>query len=140
MVSITCKIEINAPVASVWSIISDLDSEPKFWKGTKSVENMGKDGAYVIRKVTLAFQDKVCEQRVRLEPPTSVMTEFTRGIIKGTKAARISAGGGSTSTLTVMWDIAMTGMMSVFTPVITRHVRSGTEAALEAIKKEAESQ
>jgi len=33
MAIIDTSIDINAPVDKVWDIISDLDNEPKFWKG-----------------------------------------------------------------------------------------------------------
>ena len=139
MATIESEIAIAAPGRRVWEIISDLDSEPRFWRGTKSVENRGTDGDTIVRNITLAFQDRVCGQRVRLEPPTSVIAEFTHGIIRGSKLERIRPDGESAARLAVTWEIAMTGLMSMFTPVITRHVKSGTEAALEAIKREAES-
>jgi len=33
--TIDVSIDINAPIDKVWDIVSDLDYEPKFWKGTK---------------------------------------------------------------------------------------------------------
>jgi len=35
MAIIDTSIGINAPGDRVWDIISDLDNEPKFWRGTK---------------------------------------------------------------------------------------------------------
>ncbi len=35
MATIGVQIEINATIDKVWEVISDIDSEPKFWKGTK---------------------------------------------------------------------------------------------------------
>lgn len=138
MAVIQSQIVIGAPVSRVWEIVSDLDSEPKFWRGTKSIKNMGREGNVVEREITLAFRDKVCGQRVTLDPQKSITAEFTHGIIKGSKVVQISENGASTQ-ISVVWDIAMTGLMSMFTSVITRHVRSGTDMALEAIKAEAES-
>ena len=140
MAIIECEIVINSPVLTVWEIISDLDSEPKFWKGTKSITNKHKDGNKITREIVLAFRDSVCEQLVTLDAPTKITTNFTRGIIKGSKIIQIMQHDNSTVRLIVIWDIAMTGMMSIFTSIITRHVRSGTESALEAIKIKAESQ
>ncbi|HIH45539.1 MAG TPA: SRPBCC family protein, partial [Candidatus Nitrosotenuis sp.] len=37
MATIESSITINASADKVWEIVSDLDSEPKFWKGTKSI-------------------------------------------------------------------------------------------------------
>ena len=57
MVQIQASIEIDAPVDKVWDIISDLDSEPKFWRGTKEVRNISKEGNTITREVTIAFKD-----------------------------------------------------------------------------------
>lgn len=138
MTIIQNNITIDAPASKVWDLVSDLDSEPKFWKGTKSITNKSKDGNVINREITLAFRDKVCGQRITLEPPKTITAEFTHGIIKGSKVMQIIKDGTSTR-LDVTWDIAMTGIMSMFTSVITRHVKSGTDMALEAIKAEAES-
>ncbi len=35
MAIIDASVDINASVDKVWDIISDLDGEPKFWKGIK---------------------------------------------------------------------------------------------------------
>ncbi len=47
MVSVT-KIEVSTKIKStvdkVWGIISDIDNETKYWKGTKEIHNISKDG------------------------------------------------------------------------------------------------
>jgi len=40
--------------------------------------------------------------------------------------------------LEAIWDVKLSGMMSMFTGMIKKHVKSGTEQALQAIKSEAE--
>ena len=37
-----------------------------------------------------------------------------------------------------MWDVKLSGMMGMFTGMIKKHIKSGTEQALQAIKKEVE--
>jgi len=37
MATIEVEVEINATVDKVWDVVSDIDNEPKFWKGTKEV-------------------------------------------------------------------------------------------------------
>ena len=37
MAIIESSIKIDAPSKTVWDLVSDLDAEPKYWKGTKSV-------------------------------------------------------------------------------------------------------
>ena len=42
MAIIEVELEIDATVDKVWEIVSDIDNEPKFWKGTKEVRNLSK--------------------------------------------------------------------------------------------------
>lgn len=137
MAAIKAEIRINAPVDRVWEIISDLDSEPKFWKGTKSIKNISKKDNQIIREITIAFRDKKCMQKVSLFPKKSVEAAFTEGIILGTKSLKIIPGETHT-TLEAIWDIKVTGMIGMFAGMIKKHIKSGTEQALEGIKKEAE--
>ena len=50
MVTIEVSVEISAPIDKVWDIVSDIDNEPKFWKGTKEVRNISKDGDKIIQR------------------------------------------------------------------------------------------
>ena len=40
MAKIEAVIDINSTIDNVWNIISDIDNEPKFWKGTKEVNDL----------------------------------------------------------------------------------------------------
>ena len=44
MATIVVQTEINATVERVWEVISDIDNEPKFWKGTKEVKTLSTEG------------------------------------------------------------------------------------------------
>ncbi len=134
---IEASVRINAPADRVWEIISDIDNEPKFWKGTKSVRNISRESNMVVREVTIAFKDKKCMQEVVLEPKRRIRATFTKGIIKGTKTVEMSSDGNVV--LSARWDIALSGMMGLFSGMISKHIRSGTEQALDLIKKAAES-
>lgn len=137
MAEIQASIEINAPLDKVWNIISDLDSEPKFWKGTKEVRNISKEGNKVNREVTIAFKDSKCMQTVTIYPKEKIHVQFTEGIIQGTKTMEISTQGEKTK-IEAIWDIKLSGMMGMFTGMIKKHIQSGTEQALQSIKEEIE--
>ncbi len=137
MAQITAALEIDAPVDKVWSIISDVDSEPKFWKGTKEVRNISKEGNTITREVTIAFKDSKCMQTVTLYPKEKIHIQFTKGIIDGTKVITLTPSGNKTKIETV-WDIKLSGMMGMFTGMVKKHIQSGTEQALESIKKESQ--
>ncbi len=137
MVQIQASVQIDVPVDKVWNIVSDLDSEPKFWRGTKEVRNISKDGNTVTREVTIAFKDSKCMQTVTIYPKEKIQIQFTKGIIEGTKTLTLVEQDGKTR-LDVLWDMKLTGMMGMFTGMIKKHIQSGSEQALESIKQEAQ--
>ena len=137
MALIESSIEINAPMDKVWDIVSDIDNEPKFWKGTKETRNISREENRVKREITIAFRDQKCLQDVRLHPKEKIEAVFTKGIIDGTKIINLIAKDGKTI-LETRWNIKLTGMMGMFTGMIKNHIKSGTEQALQNIKEEAE--
>ena len=139
MASIEVETEINATPEMVWEIVSDIDNEPKFWKGTKEVRNISKQDGKVIREITIAFRDQKCMQEVTIEPKNRIHAVFTEGIIDGTKTMTLKPDDQKT-TLEVVWEMKLTGMMGMFTGMIKKHIKSGTEQAIDSIRKEVESQ
>lgn len=137
MATIQVKVQINAPVEKVWDVVSDIDNEPKFWRGTKEVRNISKSENIVNREVTIAFRDQKCMQEVTIEPKERIHAKFTKGIINGEKIVSLIPEGNSTI-LQTDWDIKLTGMMGMFTGMIKKHIKSGTEQAMQSIKEEIE--
>jgi ribosome-associated toxin RatA of RatAB toxin-antitoxin module len=137
MTTIEASVMINAAAEKVWELVSDIDNEPKFWKGTKSIRNISKGGNVVTREVTIAFKDSKCMQTVTLYPKQKIVGQFTEGILNGTKTITLVPQQDQTR-LEAVWDIKLSGMMGMFTGMVKKHIKSGTEQALEAIKQEVE--
>jgi len=137
MTTIEASVTIDAPADKVWDLVSDIDNEPKFWKGTKSIRNISKEGNIVTREVTIAFKDSKCMQTVVLYPKEKIIGEFTAGILIGTKTISLTPQENQTR-LDVAWDIKLSGMMGMFTGMVKKHIKSGTEQALQSIKQEVE--
>ena len=137
MALIEISTEINAPSDKVWDIISDLDNETKYWKGTKQIRNISKEGNKITREITLVFRDSKCMQEITLSPKEKIEAIFTDGLLKGTKTIILKPKERGVS-LEAVWDIKLSGMMGVFTGMVKKHIRNGTEQALQSIKEEAE--
>jgi len=137
MATIEVEVEIDASIDKVWDVVSDIDNEPKFWKGTKEVRNISKEGDTINREVTIAFRDQKCLQEVKIYPKEKIHAKFTKGIIDGEKIVSLVEKNEKT-TLTTFWDIRLTGMMGMFTGMIKKHIKSGTEQAMQSIKEEIE--
>ena len=144
MVAVRSEVAIKAPPESVWGIISDLDGEPRYWKGTTAIRNVSSSGNTVTREITIAFRGKKCMQVVTVHPMERIEAAFTEGIMRGTKTLRIRAADGKAgkgegpTVLQAEWDISLAGMPGILGGVVGRHIRGGTEQALAAIKSEAE--
>ncbi len=138
MATIQVSVDISAPREKVWEVVSDIDNEPKFWKGTKEVRNISREGNVINREITIAFRDQKCKQRVTLVPQEKIIALFTEGIIKGTKTILLKEENGKTN-LEAIWEISLSGMMGMFTGMIKKHIKKGTEQALQSIKNEVEA-
>ena len=137
MATIEVKVKINAPAEKVWAVVSDIDNEPKFWKGTKEVRNISKNENTVEREITIAFRDQKCMQQVTLDPMKQIHAKFTKGVLNGEKIVSLISEGDETILQTI-WDVKLTGMMGMFTGMIKNHIKSGTEQAMQKIKEEIE--
>ena len=138
MTIINSTIDINSSIEKVWNIISDLDNEPKFWKGTKETKIISRDGNIVTREIIIAFRDSKCMQTITIQPKEKIHAKFTKGIIKGSKTINLMSKKDGCM-LDAKWDIKMSGLAGMFTGMVSKHIRGGTEQALELIKQEAES-
>ncbi len=128
---------VNAPLEKVWNIVSDLDNEPKYWRGTKEIRNISKDENKITREITLVFRDSKCIQEVVLSPKEKIEAVFTDGILKGTKTINLKQAENGVY-LEAIWDIKLSGMMGMFTGMVKKHIKNGTEQAIQSIKEEAE--
>ena len=138
MAEIKTSVIINSSQEKVWNVISDIDNEPKFWKGTKEVKNISKDGNHISREITIAFRDQKCLQEVTIIPKESIKAVFTKGVIVGEKILTLKNMNNSCE-LEAVWDVKLSGKMGMFTGIIKKHIKSGTEQALQEIKKDVEN-
>ncbi|MGB8935894.1 MAG: SRPBCC family protein, partial [Candidatus Nitrosopolaris sp.] len=85
MVLIHLSRDVTATFDSVWNVISDIDREPEFWHGTKSIKNISKTENTVEREVVIAFRNSKCREIVRLDNKKSINIEIIEGPIRGRK-------------------------------------------------------
>jgi hypothetical protein len=137
MAIIVVQTKVNSTVEKVWEVISDIDSEPRFWKGTKEVKTLSKEGNIIKREITITFRDQKCLQEIQLKPKEEIKATFTKGVLNGTKIITLIPKN-NTVILETVWDIKLSGKMNMFTAIIKNHIKSGTEQAMKSIKEEIE--
>jgi carbon monoxide dehydrogenase subunit G len=133
MITISASREMSAPLDRIWNVVADVDNEPKYWRGTKTVKNISKAGNKIEREVTIAFKDSVV-----LNPKKSVEIMITEGPIKGTKTVVLNPSDNHKTRIDVVWNIKLTGFLGMFTGMVKRHIAKGTDEALARIAKAVE--
>ena len=135
MIAIQVSRELAAPLDKVWEIVADVDREPEFWYGTKSIKNTKKIGKIIEREVVISFRNSICKEIVTLDPKKSVKISIIDGPMKGTKNIMINEVGNNKTRIDVEWDIKLAGFLGMFTRMVKKHISEGTEEALERISK-----
>ena len=138
MVRINASRNVSAPLDRIWDIVADVDNEPQYWHGTKTVRNISKTGNKIDREVTIAFKDSKCRETVMLNPKKSIEIMMTDGPIKGTKVVTLSQLDSLNTRIDVVWNIKLAGFLGMFTSMVKKHIAEGTEDALVRIEKAAE--
>ena len=138
MITVNASREMSAPVDRIWNIVADVDNEPKYWRGTKTVKNISKVENKIEREVTIAFKDSKCRQTVLLTPKKSVEIMITQGLIRGTKTVLLDPLDNHKTRIDVVWNVKLTGFLGLFTGVVKRHIAEGTDEALFRISKAVE--
>jgi hypothetical protein len=128
------SVEISASRDRVWEIISDIDHEPDYWWGTRSVKNISRDGNIIVREIYQRFSNRLIQQKVTLRPKTVIEIDYLKGITQGTKHLRLTSRIENSQELVAEWNIRFTGSYRLASPFIARHVRKGTREALQRIK------
>lgn len=136
--TINASREISASIDRIWNVVADVDNEPKYWHGTKTVNNISKDNNKIEREVTIAFKDSKCRQTVLLNPNKSVEIIITQGPIKGTKTITLHPLDNYKTRIDVVWKIKLTGFLAVFTGMVKGHISKGTDEALVRIAEAVE--
>jgi ribosome-associated toxin RatA of RatAB toxin-antitoxin module len=135
MVLIHASRIMAASIDRVWDVISDIDRDPDFWRGTRQIKNISKTGNTVEREVVIAFRNSVCREIVILDPKKSINIEIMEGPIKGKKTIALSNIENNSTRIDVEWNIKINGLFVIFTQIIKKHILSGTQEALERISK-----
>jgi hypothetical protein len=136
MVIIHIVREIPAPGDKVWSIISNLDKEPSYWHGMKSIRNMARADTNIIeREVTISYRNSKCRETVILNPKHSIEVKITEGPIHGSKTIKLNYMEQDKTIIDVLWNIKLVGLLEVFTLIVERYIAKQTEKALEGIAR-----
>jgi len=138
MTIISANKEIKVPVERIWNIVSDVDNDPQYWHGTRSIKNIKKEGNRIERETTIAFKESRCKEIITLEEKDKIILEITEGPVLGKKTIYLERLDENSTKVNVIWDIHMKGSLRLFTFMIKKHILKGTNEALSRIAEKAE--
>ena len=133
MITFHVSKEIDTSLDEIWNLVSDIDREPEFWHGTKSIKNIRKDGNVVERETVIAFRNAVCKEIVTLDAKNSVKKKILNGPITGTKDIKITPLAANKTRVDVQWNITVRGFFGLFRGRVKKHISQGTRDALDRI-------
>jgi carbon monoxide dehydrogenase subunit G len=136
--------EISAPVDQVWSIVSDIDNETKYWPTFKAIKNIDKTGNTTEREVTLIagpLGDTKTRQFVTVNPERfMVETNLTEGPVTGTRVLTLSpsAENNTKTEINALWEVDLSGIPILGRGFAKDGITGTTEEALGKIAQAVE--
>lgn len=121
----------------MWEVVSDVDSEPRYYPGLNSVRNISRNGNVIEREVTVGFRDSRGKQTVMLNPKRSVEVIMKEGVMTGTRTVTLTPLDGGTR-IDISWDIEVPGVPALFRGNVKNRIAKGTEEALDRIARAAQ--
>jgi hypothetical protein len=135
MTEINASRDIPAPLDRVWEIVSDVDSEPRYWRDLHSIYNISRNDNIIEREVTVGFRDTKSRQIVELRPKKSIEVTLTEGPMTGNRVITLIPSSNKTTRVNVSWDVKLSGIPLLFRGVVRERIVEGTEEALDRIAR-----
>jgi uncharacterized protein YndB with AHSA1/START domain len=144
--------EISAPKDQVWSIVSNIDNETKYWSTFKAIKNINTTAINMTantteREVTLVtgpLGETITHQFVTVNPEQFVVqTNITEGPVTGIRTLTLSPSSSSTNNanatkIDVFWNVDMSGIPIFGRGFAKDGIMRTTEEALSRIAAEVE--
>jgi uncharacterized protein YndB with AHSA1/START domain len=136
--------EISAPIDKVWSIISKVDNETKYWPTFKAIKNINKTDNTTEREVTIAAGpqgDTKTHQFVTVNPEQfEVETNITEGPVTGSRILTLSssAGNNTSAKIDAIWEVDLSGIPILGRGFAKDGITRTTEEALGKIAQAVE--
>lgn len=135
MVENNASCEMPAPLVRVWDVVSDVDSEPRYWRDLHSIYNISMNGNVIERKVTVGFRNLKGRQIVELSPKKSIEMTLTDGPMTGNRIITLIPFSDKATRVDVSWDVKLSGIPLLFRGVVRERIAEGTAEALDRIAR-----
>src|SRR5918912_769247 len=141
--------EVYAPIGKVWSVVSGVDNETKYWSTFKAIKNINMTAINMTantteREVAIAtgpFGETITHQFVTVNPEKFVVeTNITQGPVTGTRTLTLSPSSSNSNATRIdaFWNVDMSGIPIFGRGFAKDGIMRTTEEALNNIAAEVE--
>ncbi|AWR96743.1 SRPBCC family protein [Acidianus sulfidivorans JP7] len=115
----------------VWKITSDINSIPKYWKGTRELNVKQISKNVYEGSIRFAFPSTGRVKIIINEADKTLTFQYLSGPIKGFNVVKVSK-----NQISSKWEVSMSLLLKIFEKRNAEHFKLGTEHALERIIEE----
>lgn len=140
VVSIKASVVVRASSERVWSIVSDIDREPEFWKGLNSAKVTKREGSVIEREVDVGFMGHSGHQIIKLDRDNlTIEVEMTNGPLIGSRTMKlVPLQNGANTRLEASWNFSFSKVPIFARGFVKSQIENVTKNALEKIALESQ--
>ena len=138
-ISFSVSRAISAPVDEVWNVISNAENDTRYWPDLITMKNIDKNTIERVVTISLGPQNNTSHQLVSIYPgQMKIETNFTEGLITGTKTLKLEPIYEDKSEVRVTWNFDFSSGLNVSRGTAEAHLKQTTVDAVQRIAKAAE--
>ena len=139
-ISFSVSRAISAPVDKVWEVISNVENETQYLPVVEPMKNIDKITIERVVTISLGPQNNTSHQLVSIYPEEKkIETNFTEGLITGTKMLKLEPIYENKSEVSVIWNFDISSGLNVSRGIAEADLKQATIDAVRSITKAAES-
>jgi ribosome-associated toxin RatA of RatAB toxin-antitoxin module len=126
------RVEFEGDPEVVWARLSDIESIPDFWHGTRAIEIISReehgDVEAARARVKFAFGGSGEVEIIADRATRTLTSDYVSGPFKGTQVVRVVG-----NALEARWEVSFTGIFRLTSGWTGGHFKTGTVHALERL-------
>jgi len=137
-ISFSVSRAISAPVDEVWNVISNAENDTRYWPDLITMKNIDKNTIERVVTISLGPQNNTSHQLVSIYPgQMKIETNFTEGLITGTKTLKLESIYEDKSEVRVTWNFDFSSGLNVSRGTAAANLKQTTVDAVQRIAEAA---
>ena len=133
--------EVASTNDRTWDVISDIESEKRYWPVIEDVKILRREGTTIKREATIMrgpMGSIKSIQTLVLNPKRSTSLTITKGVLIGTRKIALSPLRGGKTRIEITWEFELNSTPEFAHSFVRNNISTMTENALSQIAQDAE--